>query len=459
MKTPILVCPSPDAHVRPPVVHFVSLFSRFVPAVFHRLYCDERLPQGIGVRRSGFGLSLLLAALNALPVTAQTTASTSEDESEEIVNLSPFEVTADTNGYFQSNTMSGTRLNSKIEDLGQSITVMTKEQMEDFAMLDINDAFDHMAGTEGTGSYSLFETDRTGAVIDEVSLNPNNANRVRGIGNANIAFNNIATTGRVPVDPLWMDSLELSRGPNANIFGLGNASGTVNQAPATANLSRNFTTLDMRVDSYGGWRGSLDVNRSLNEKLALRASYAQQHTGFERKPSGEDAERLSLQVKARPFENTTVAFSWYGYENTSVRPNFTTPRDYYTDWVKAGKPGWNPVTGLVTMANGDVYGKGDVLGSTTPYTSTPSFFSGAESRATFRIAPDIAPYWTINRYLSGGLANTDPYAASQTGLGLLTTRSSDTYSASQQPLFNSLARPIFDKSIYDWTEVNPRFRS
>jgi hypothetical protein len=92
---------------------------------------------------------------------------------EEVVALSPFEVTSDSNrGYFQSNTMSGTRLNSKIEDLGQSITVMTKEQMTDFAMLDINDVFDHMASTEGTNSYSDFVTDRTGAVVDNVSLDP-----------------------------------------------------------------------------------------------------------------------------------------------------------------------------------------------------------------------------------------------------------------------------------------------
>ena len=131
---------------------------------------------------------------------------------DQVIALSPFEVISENKGYFSANSMSGTRMNSKIEDLGQSITVMTKEQMVDFAMLDINDVFDHMASTEGTGSYSQFDTDRTGAVVDQVSLNPNNANRVRGIGNANIAFNNIATTGRVPVDPLWMDSLELSRG-------------------------------------------------------------------------------------------------------------------------------------------------------------------------------------------------------------------------------------------------------
>lgn len=206
----------------------------------------------------------------AVPVENKTPVTNAPKEP--VLELSPFTVVADTNGYFQSNTMSGTRMNSKIEDLGQSITVMTKEQMVDFAMLDINDVFDYMASTEGTGSYSLFETDRTGAVVDQVSLSPNTANRVRGIGSANIAFSNIGMTGRVPVDPLWMDSLELSRGPNANIFGLGNASGTVNQVPATANLTRDFTRVEVRGDSYGGWRGSLDVNRKLNDKLADRKS-------------------------------------------------------------------------------------------------------------------------------------------------------------------------------------------
>ena len=230
------------------------------------------------------------------------------------MELSPFQATAEANGYFQSNTMSGTRLNSKIEDLGQSITVMTKEQMRDFAMIDVNDMFDYMASTEGTSSYSQFDTDRTGAVVDQVSLNPNNANRVRGIGSANIAFNNIGMSGRVPIDPLWIDSLELSRGPNANIFGLGNVSGTVNQVAATANLTRDFSRVEMRADSYDGWRASLDVNRDLiPNKLAVRASYANQHTGFVRKPSGGRMERrLSFQVKAQPFKNTTISASQHG---------------------------------------------------------------------------------------------------------------------------------------------------
>ena len=369
---------------------------------------------------------------------------------EDVLVLSPFEVVADNKGYFSSNTMSGTRLNSKIEDLGQSITVMTKDQMTDFAMLDINDVFDHMAGTEGTGSYSAFEVDRTGAVTDNVSLDPNNANRVRGIGSANIAFNNIAVTGRVPVDPLWMDSLELSRGPNANIFGLGNSSGTVNQVPATANMTRDFTKSEVRVDSYKGWRSSLDVNRVLlDNKLAVRASYAYQHTGFVRQPAGESAHRLSLQAKAQPFKNTTLALSWYHYDNAAQRPNYTTPRDFITPWIAAGKPTWNPVTRLITL-NGVSYGQGMVAGSTTPITTLPAYFAAADARAVFRVgAEGEAPYWsapTVNTNTTSPLFN-----AAAT-IRFVQTAAAGLFGASQ-PLFASIPA-LSDKSIYDWEKIN-----
>lgn len=373
-----------------------------------------------------------------------------------VVTLSPFEVRAETNGYFQSNTMSGTRLNSKIEDLGQSITVMTKEQMVDFAMLDINDMFDHMASTEGSNTYSDFVVDRTGAVTDNVAFSPNTANRVRGIGSANIAFGNIATSGRVPVDPLWMDSLELSRGPNANIFGLGEASGTVNQVPATANLTRDFAKAEARADSYGGWRTSLDVNRVLlDRKLSVRASAAYQHTAFIREPSGEDGRRLSLQAKAQPFKNTTLSLSWYGYRNKAQRPNFTTPRDNITAWLEAGRPAWDPVTRLITV-NGQTFGQGSggtlVAGSTTPITTLPSYFNNSPSdgRSFFRIgAGDDNPYWTIPT-----VTNASTPAANGVGnnIRFLSTSAVDSY-GSAQPLFASYAA-IGDKSIYDWEEYN-----
>ena len=382
-------------------------------------------------------------------------ASTREDE---VLTLSPFEVKGEATGYFQQNAMSGTRLNSKIEDLGQSITVMTKEQMNDFGMLDINDVFDYMASTEGTHSYSAFEVDRTGAVTDNVSLDPNNANRVRGLSNANIALNNIQTTGRVPIDPLWLDSVEVSRGPNANIFGLGNAGGTVNQVPAMANLTRNFTRAEVRGDSEGGWRTSLDVNRMLwAKKLSVRASYAYQHTAFQRKPSGEDSRRLSLQFKAQPFKNTTVSASWFNYKNLAQRPNFTTPRDNISGWIAAGKPSWDPVTRLITL-NGVTYGQNTasgnqlVAGSAIPITNAlPSYFnnSPSEGRSFFRVGRDDEdPYWSTPTVTNP----TTPLTAVNNNIRYVATGPVNSYGAAQ-PLFASYAA-LSDKSIYDYERIS-----
>jgi hypothetical protein len=81
----------------------------------------------------------------------RTVAAPSKDE---IVNLSPFEVTASNRGYYGSNAMSGTRLNARVEDLVSSVIVVTKEQMADFAMLDLNDIFSHEVSTEGIGNYT-----------------------------------------------------------------------------------------------------------------------------------------------------------------------------------------------------------------------------------------------------------------------------------------------------------------
>jgi outer membrane receptor for ferric coprogen and ferric-rhodotorulic acid len=238
---------------------------------------------------------------------AQAPVATTASSADKVVELSPFEVTEDNHGYYAANTMSGTRLNAKIEDLGSSISVVTKEQMKDFAMLDINDIFNYEASTEGTGNYTDFSIDRNGMATDNIQNNPQGANRIRGVGAANIALNNFATSGRVPIDPIGIDSVEISRGPNANIFGLGTGSGTVNLNAATANFNRESSTVEARMDSIGGYRTSLDLNRPLiHGKLAIRGSMVFQHDAYNEKPSGGTTRRYNAMLRAQPFKNTSI---------------------------------------------------------------------------------------------------------------------------------------------------------
>lgn len=196
----------------------------------------------------------------------------------ETVELSPFMVTSEKDaGYYGANSMSGTRMNTKLEDIAASITVITKQQMMDLALLNMDDIFSYEASTEGTRNYTAFSFDRNQVAIDNTQFDPLNANRIRGVGAANVSFGNFETSGRTPIDVLDVDAVEIGRGPNSNVFGIGSAAGTVNTVRANANVQRNRSQVGFRVDSYDGYRTSLDLNRVLLPgKLAVRGTVVAQ---------------------------------------------------------------------------------------------------------------------------------------------------------------------------------------
>jgi len=72
------------------------------------------------------------------------------------VTLNPFSVDASKDiGYYAENTLAGSRLKTNVGDLASSITVVTKQQLEDTGSLNINDVFLYEANTEGASTYTL----------------------------------------------------------------------------------------------------------------------------------------------------------------------------------------------------------------------------------------------------------------------------------------------------------------
>lgn len=316
------------------------------------------------------------------------------DADSAVVELSPFQVKSGSTGYYASNTTASTRLNSSLNDLATSTTIVTKEMMQDMAMLDINDVFKYEAGTEGTATFTNAEIDRNGSPVDVTSTNPNVANRVRGVGAANLAIGNFATNGNVPVDPINIDGIEISRGPNSSIFGLGEVSGTVNLQPASANILRDRSTVAFRADSYGGYRSSLDLNRVLlKNKLAIRGSAVWQHDGFERKPSGVDSVRLNGMGRYRPFKNTNITASVSSYHSYGTMDNKTMPRETISSWRNAGSPTWDPVTQTIHL-------NGAVVPGTWTTSNLPSYFQASQSLglSTVFVQPDgVVSWWGPSR--------------------------------------------------------------
>jgi len=394
-----------------------------------------------------------------VPVTKVAASQTAED----VVTLSPYEVSTSNNrGYLATNSMSGTRFNAKLDDLASSISVVTKEQMADFAMLDINDVFAYTGNTEGTRTYTATTTDRNGSISDDVQLNPQGANRVRGIAAANVSLGNIETMGRVPVDPISLDAVEISRGPNANVFGLGNPSGTVNMVPAAANLSRDRSQIQFRTDSYGGYRSSIDLNRVLlQNKLAIRASAVFQHDGYVRKPSGTNTERLNGMIKYKPFKDTTISASVQFYRMNGNRPNSLTPRDNITNWIQNGSPTWDPTTQTIhingvavgtftsTTYNGPAYFSATALGTTNAQLFIDqnglSYYAAPQ---TYTLTAALLPGTTVRGPTTGGQA--DRYVQTT---GISDSLTATAVRSTTQPLFDT-SPAVSNKAIYDWSKIN-----
>jgi len=313
------------------------------------------------------------------------TAEQAKPADSDILLLTPFQVDASKDkGYAAENTLAGSRLNSKLEDLAASITVVTKQQLTDTASVDVNDVFKYEAGTEGSSTYTPVITDR-GTAKDTVAgytLGNNGdtttnaqSNRVRGISAPDSALNNYPTNNRIPFDSYNVQSIEITRGPNSLLFGLGSSSGIVNQTVAQAVLNRNNADVSFRTDQNASFRSSLSFNRSLlTDKLAVYGAILYDDRQFERKPSRDLYRRQYGALTYKPFKKTIIRGFAENYQNDANRPNFLTPRDLVTPWLQAGRPSYDPTTRMITVQD-----TGRVVGPYVNNNQSPGYVNAALS--------------------------------------------------------------------------------
>jgi TonB-dependent Receptor Plug Domain len=476
-----------------------------------------KLPPVLSRKLSPFLLVPALAALALSSLHAQATATRPADpaptptpapkvgENGAIV-LSPFNVDSSKDtGYYAENTLAGSRLNTSLTDLAASITVVTKQQMDDTASLDINDVFRYEANTEGSGSYTPSITDR-GTAKDAVAgytfgndgTTTTNAqsNRIRGLSSPDAAINYFPSNSRVPFDSYNTQSVEISRGPNSLLFGLGSPSGIVNQTAAQAALNRNSNEVTLRTDGYGSFRTSLSLNRSLlKDKLAVYVAALYNNAQFQRKPSYELTRRQYAAVTYKPFPDTVIRAFAENYKDNADRPNFITPRDFVTPWRTAGRPVYDPITRVATVLDTGRQTNPLVFSTLSPgYTAAGNNIVGTGGLTTatsVNFLPGITnddisrPVEYIDNGVVGAFFQRQPgfYAPAQTNPATATPSAASLGYVPQDPRYavldrmwtvsNSLPIPtgptingktytyatwqfpgVTNKAIYDWTKYN-----
>ncbi|WP_442889280.1 TonB-dependent receptor plug domain-containing protein [Congregicoccus parvus] len=406
-----------------------------------------------------------VAAISVVLAVSGARAQSSESSSgAEVIELSPFEVSADDDsGYRATRTMSGTRLNTKLEDLAASISVVTKEQLLDTAAIDINDIFLYEGNTEGTHQYTDFQvlpgTGATGdTIVDNTSVSPTTANRIRGMGTANLSIGGFERSNLVPIDTYNIDRVEISRGPNSNIFGLGGAAGTVNLVTGSANLSRTSARASFRGDDRGGWRVEGDYNMPMIEDvLAMRVTAMYEDKGFTREPAYSKTVRQNIGLSFKPWTKTLLRVSYENFDNRSSTPNAITPTDLVTPWIEAGTPTWNPLTRTLTRADGTVLASGVTWNNRASQLLLPGYgvdmYNDAfANRVNQFIDAGEMSLYTIGRMVGvpSGTGAAGPITAqTQTGYYLA---SGQEFDAARRVLWRPLG--VTDRGIYDYENIN-----
>ena len=241
-----------------------------------------------------FSATIVSLALCACPAFGQA-APAATPAADAPVELSPFVVnTAQDTGYAANSTLAGSRLNTELRDTPAAISVMTREFLLDIGAVNVIDALGYAMNAEKDFS------DFTGNGLYSNDL----VFQMRGFVGASLGRNYFGWFGSH--DSFNVERLDFSRGPNSILFGVGGPGGILNTTTKQANLNRDRNEVTLRVGSWDDHRATVDINRTLGKKLAVRLNGVWQERHSWRDFEYHDRLGSAFALTYRPFRHTQV---------------------------------------------------------------------------------------------------------------------------------------------------------
>ncbi len=257
-------------------------------------------------------------------------------EGEELVVLSPFVVSSDSDrGYSVTESLAGTRVRTELKDIASSISVVNAEFLRDTGVKNAQDLLVDTTNTELSGVGGNFaavgNTFQDGASEGGSFLKPSQNTRVRGLDSADNTRDFFVSD--IPWDSYNVDRVDLQRGPNSILFGLGSPAGIVNSSLNPASY-KTFGKLENRVGSFGSLRNSVDVNYALlADELAIRVAGVDDDNKYRQKPAYDHSKRLYGALRWDPKflrigdARSTIRMNYEHGEVRSNRPRTLPPWD------------------------------------------------------------------------------------------------------------------------------------
>jgi outer membrane receptor protein involved in Fe transport len=278
----------------------------------------------------------LPAALCAQAVPAPRPSPATDDVP---LTLSPFVVEeAQDRGYAATSTLAGTRLRTDLRDVGAAISVVTSQFLLDTGSTNARDFLVYTTSTEAggfEGNFSGVDTGNRFSSAESLLQSPQNSTRVRGLAGADLTRDFFLTN--IPLDSYNTERVDISRGANAILFGLGSPAGIINNQLKSAQLGRNSWAFSSAIGRFGSHREVLDVNQAVVAgRLGVRFIALNKAEDYRQKPAFEDDRRAFVTAKWEPRlvrdGLTQLQVSYEGGFTRSNRPRPTPPQDGLTAW-------------------------------------------------------------------------------------------------------------------------------
>lgn len=204
-------------------------------------------------------IAIAVAILTNNPVLAEDAGL--DDDSRTII------VTGASEGYVASNSVTATKTDTPLLDIPQSISVVTREQLEDQSHHSLADVLRYVPGTtvgQGEGNR------------DQITLRGQNTT-------ADFFLDGVRDDVQYYRGLYNIERVEILKGPYALIFGRGGGGGIINRVQKSPR-TEVFYAGQASINSFGAYDISADLNAPLNDAIAVRlnAVYEEQksHRAF-----------------------------------------------------------------------------------------------------------------------------------------------------------------------------------
>jgi hypothetical protein len=295
--------------------------------------------------RAVLGTSVLcLATVLRLPAQTTVPAGDQQKNAEETLVLSPFVVEAtEDSGYAAKDTLAGTRIRTELKDVGSAIQVVTQKFLQDTNSKNAADLLVYTTGTEVAGQGGNFTGGGDGAIIDTTAYTQPVANtRVRGLAEADNLRDFFLTD--IPWDSYNVGRVDLQRGANSVLFGIGSPAGIINSSVNGAGF-RDTNKVEFQFGSFDSNRQTVDINKVIiPNQLAVRVAALRDDTKYRQEPAYRKDERLFFAGRWDPklFRDDAATSIRLNYESGEVNANYprlTPPIDAITPWFTSMNKG------------------------------------------------------------------------------------------------------------------------